>query len=817
MKNKILFFCTAFALLGHQTIGTTAKKTLTNQKKHGLEAITKDNVETIIDTTLGKTSTAFPPKAKQKKRILFDYENEDLTNVINYIAAQMGINIILPQGTNAIKTKLSLSFNKKIRLKEAWDLLQTLLDVAGYSIAPNGNMFIVMPNTQGINQEPMPTYIGIKPELLPNNDQRIRYLYYLANLTITNQDDNELRKVLKTLLPKTAVVQADTNANALLIIDKASNINAAMKIIVQLDKPGFKEKMEIVPLRHSDAQTVASLLSDQLLKAQQQKSRYRLDAKKESKDSLYFSPYTKAIPVERTNSIILLGRSQAVNRIKDFIYKYIDVELESGKSILHVYQLQYLDAQKMAEVLNNVVKTAGKSGAQQARGSRSRGGAERFFDEVYIKADTPSGEISEQRKYYGGNKLVIAARNEDWEQIKELITELDKPQPQVLIEVLIADIIISDLKQLGATFRNPAKIPLPNEVDIQSGQCDPGIVPDSWTDPTTVQSDILRKSIADDGSKSDAGPNSIASLQAPGSMIISFADNDGKVFSMAQILKRFDTRKVLSLPHVIATHNKEASIEDTQIRRLRGNVSSGESAATIRFEEVKAELKLSITPRISSSNNVTLAISVNINEFTSGDTDPNGTNQRVIRQVDTIAQVRNEDILAIGGLTSTREIHGSSKTPILGDIPLLGWFFKKRSTTNSKTNLTVFIKPTIIMPRLRGGVGSYTTDYIALARNYSKEGTLFDSLNQPITRWFFKSDVDANQALDEFLAKDDLKNGHASYIARDNNTTIDAEITQKVLNQNEAKEVAKKPLTKKDQVNKIKKLVADDDNPFMAG
>ena len=115
----------------------------------------------------------------------------------------------------------------------------------------------------------------------------------------------------------------------------------------------------------------------------------------------------------------------------------------------------------------------------------------------------------------------------------------------MLIEVLIADIIINDLKRLGATFRNPCKIPLPNEVDIQSGQCDPGIVTDSWEDPTTIQSDILRKSIADDGSKNDAGPNSIASLQAGGSTIISFADSDGKVFSMAQILKIFDTRKVL--------------------------------------------------------------------------------------------------------------------------------------------------------------------------------------------------------------------------------------------------------------------------------
>ena len=121
----------------------------------------------------------------------------------------------------------------------------------------------------------MPTYIGVKPELLPNNDQRIRYLYYLANLTITNQEDNEIRKILKSIFPKSAIVQADTNANALLIIDKASNINAAMKIIVQLDQPGFREKMEIIPLRHSDAKTVAKLLSDQLLKAKKPANRYR--------------------------------------------------------------------------------------------------------------------------------------------------------------------------------------------------------------------------------------------------------------------------------------------------------------------------------------------------------------------------------------------------------------------------------------------------------------------------------------------------------------------------------------------------------------
>ena len=144
MKNKSLVTCTVLCMFITSTMGTNIKDAAKQKDEKKLSIPTEQALEPIIDITLGKTSTAFPSKNKQKKRISFDYENEDLANVINYIAAQMGINIILPQGPNAIKTKLSLSFNKKIRLKEAWDLLQTLLDIAGYSIGPNGDMFIVI-------------------------------------------------------------------------------------------------------------------------------------------------------------------------------------------------------------------------------------------------------------------------------------------------------------------------------------------------------------------------------------------------------------------------------------------------------------------------------------------------------------------------------------------------------------------------------------------------------------------------------------------------------------------------------------------------
>ena len=89
--------------------------------------------------------------------------------------------------------------------------------------------------------------------------------------------------------------------------------------------------------------------------------------------------------------------------------------------------------------------------------------------------------------------MIIAARSDDWKRIRPLIEELDQPQPQVLIEVLIADLTLDDTRALGSMFRNPLSIPMPNKMNIQSGQLNadtltptPGIVPNSFGNPETI-------------------------------------------------------------------------------------------------------------------------------------------------------------------------------------------------------------------------------------------------------------------------------------------------------------------------------------------
>ncbi len=172
------------------------------------------------------------------------------------------------------------------------------------------------------------------------------------------------------------------------------------------------------------------------------------------------------------NRLFILGKDTSVTRIKDFIDEYIDKAPESGKSILHTYNLQYLDAQELQPILEKLVKSNQATPSQQGQVVKeAAGGPQRYFEGVVIVAETPqlrkeahaiSGATSvtgaEQTTaganavYHGGNRLIIAAKQADWERIKTIIQKLDEPSMQVILEVLILDITADRLKQVGRNY-----------------------------------------------------------------------------------------------------------------------------------------------------------------------------------------------------------------------------------------------------------------------------------------------------------------------------------------------------------------------------
>lgn len=759
-KQKTLSMRIAFSIFllsaGLYTIPVNTKDTsdasiekILDQKLNN--SLTRDHLnQDIAEEEIVRSVVKNNRAVEQEKTIDINYNDADLIDVINRFAQLRGVNIILPTGANIIKSKLTLQMGERLSIEQVWKLLYTIVDIAGYSLIKRLDAYVIVKTDKDIARRAMPIYIGVAPQDLPSTNKRIRYLYYLSNIQVPNigsKGDSELHNLLSHILPQEAITRYMPSSNGLLIVEQAHIIKAAMKVVLEFDKVGFKENLEVIKLRYSTADIVAEIFNKNILPVAQPRNRRRLGSRGKSK-ARYFPKSMKIIAEPRTNTLILLGRQQAIDRVKEFIFSYIDVNLGSGKSILHTYKLQYLDAEPFVKTLESIVASAAGGGTGQSRASGKAKGPERFFDGVIIKTDTPPSKKGEEKAYAGSNQLIIAARNDDWKRIKKLIEKLDRPQPQVIIEVLIADIQINDDRLLGSHTRNPKAMPLPefinSESDVQFQSAQTNVALASKTDGG-LQVDLLQEP-----GFTPSAPNTViippfGATLSPGAGFVSLSDSDGKTWSILQVLQRYENSKILSHPHIVATNNQLAKVVIGEIRLVRGPSTSGQAGVTTaQLQEKEASLKVNITPRISGGNTVNLQVSVILNEFI-GD-----VGNQIDRSVITNANVLSGSILALGGLIKINTSHGLNATPILGRIPLIGWLFKKKSSEIIRNNLTVFIRPTIVQPRLRGGIDTYTRDYINVAKQYVKDGMLFDTLRDPITRWFFRTGVSAEDAIDAF-------------------------------------------------------------------
>ncbi|KIX85401.1 hypothetical protein J120_00235 [candidate division TM6 bacterium JCVI TM6SC1] len=719
--------------------------------------ITTPENELTQDTDVVAIETPKNLPAVKKKRpshkIPINYQNEDLTDIINQLAGYNGFNIIFP--LTPLNTRITWSLPGLHRVDQAWDLLFTFMDIAGYNLVPRGpRTYSVVKTTRDIGREPLPEYIGVPYDQIPNTDERIRYLYFLNHIKLS--DDNEIGGILRNLLPTETGMslevaaankpvlgvqfRVDQATNTILIVDKASNIRGVMKIIMALDQPGFDEKLYFYYPKNVSARLIEDLFAKIMSKTEDPTARFNTSSRK-PKEGMTFSRNVRVIAEPRTNAVLIMGRSNSVEKVKSFIRQYIDIEIDTGTSILHVYHLKNLNARQFKPILEQIIRSGRQGGTGQSQQGADQGiGPERFFDEVLIATDETEAPLARQagetslnsvNARAGGNKLIIAARSDDWLRIKELIQRLDIPQPQVILEVLIADLLIDEIRQLGFQIRNPSQVPIfGDNVSFQSANLG-RVILDSATNPTTIDSDLLGRTIPTDRTLINSFP--------VGSTAVSFNDPDtGATWAVGQLLDRIDYRRIISNPHTIVLNNQEADVTVGEQRLVQGGASGNFPGTTsINRENLDAFIRLRVVPRISSSQTINLAVEITANNFTS--VTDNTIEERIVR---TNANVRNGSILVLGGLTRTSTAETVVGTPILSKIPFFGWLFKARQQEQIKTNLTIFISPIIIMPDNFAMAQGYTCDYAQMADAYLQEGLVFEGLRDPITRWFFRNAIE---------------------------------------------------------------------------
>ncbi len=688
-----------------------------------------------------------PPKLA-KKMVNFNFENEDLITIINYLAGELKINVLLPMPPNNITAKATLRHQKKMSLHDAFVRLQTILDTAGYNILPHGkNTYMVVKTDQAENRDALPTYIGVAAQELPSSDVRIRYVYFFENIKIPTGGGGqaaEIKIMLEDMLkdpnhPGTGDVLFDSATNAMILTANSYSIKVAMQVISELDKTGFRELVEVVRLVHTSAPFVAKFLNDQLLAPTPQHGPQGAAVFPPNADHALFAKTVKIVADPRSNSLILLGRTQALDRLKDFIYKYIDVPLESGDSIIHVYDLQYLDAGIFADDLINIIKSPEIPG--QAKGAASV--EARQFQGVIIAAEkyaeaqklvTKAGEAGAIAQ--GGNRLIIAAKKSDWIALKHLIDDLDKPQPQVSLDVLVVDVALADVHAITNQLRNPNQVVARNvnfqfngdgTVGGNNGQI-------LNTPPVNLNTDLL---LVNPNPGNTPGAN-LATAQTPGTFILSFFDQyTNGIWWVMNILQTYANTRILSHPHITTVNQRQANVSVAETRLAAGPVKQNPDGSTVATQvNLTADLTVELLPRINLSNSINMQIAVKINNFLAGTNNNNTINTRTVI---TNATVGNGEVLVLGGLVQNNETSNGQEIPLLSSLPLVGWMFKGNTKEVTRNNLMVFIAPTVVKPRLSGGVTPFTADKFAVGEQLMASGELFNNLRDPVNRWYFAS------------------------------------------------------------------------------
>jgi type II secretory pathway component GspD/PulD (secretin) len=751
------------------------------------------------------------------KTISLNFINEPIANIVNKLASLKKANIILPLpkeggsspasalgGSAAPKDffdiKVNLYKEEKVTADEAWSLLTTFLNVSGYSIYKRKDSYQIK-LLSDVNKAPLPLYVNVPINSLPDNNEQIRYIYYFKKISVYNKSGTittNLKNMLNSILinPKssgknpspismpgsiggatTDIFEINHKQNSLIITNPSSQIKAVMKIITHIDKKGFDEVVEVIPIKHAHPNDIEKLLT-QLVQNIDDDPFLRFGPQAPSKDrsDAIFSANTRIIAMDRIKSVAVIGSKNSIKKVSKFINENLDIPISEGLSLIHVKPLQYLKSDEAVAPLKAILKNQTQQASSGFGYNQSKtSSAGELFSNVIITSEVEEKEKTTQTQTQGqsgwgqqetgtsaaptigGNNLIIAAKELEWLVINKLIDQLDQPQLQVAIETLIVDVSVSDDKLLAAQMRNPLNPSKPGDLNWQttpmgdvSRAQNSSLISTRTLDGKsykTVAADLGEKIFKVSGTNKYLSKAVSETIVGKGSTILTFRDDESGIAAILQMLDKQSNTTILSQPFVVTANNQQANITSSEIKWVDGGSDQASSNGNVIISKVQidAKLEVSITPRINKNGkDVNLEIKITANEFAGEN------NNKLTRQVVTNSHMKNKQVLVLGGLTKSDDINSEVGVPILSKIPVIGSLFKKRSKEKGKKMLMIFISPRVIKPQIIKDKNIYKNTYTHKKIKYvidgvdqsNKEtyGDNFENLEDPITRLFFSSE-----------------------------------------------------------------------------
>ncbi|MCW8893399.1 MAG: type II secretion system secretin GspD [Deltaproteobacteria bacterium] len=583
--------------------------------------------------------------------VTLDFQNVELVDMIGTISELTGKNFVYDE---AVRGKVSIVSPKPVSVADAYRLFSTVLKVKGFTIIPSGKVNKII-SIRSAKEENLPISDG-----QGLGEQFITRLIELKNLDATVVVDT----ILRPLMPKTSHVVAHEPTNTVVITDSAANIKRLAKILTSLDSSWDGEKMEIVPLRFSEAEETAALVLQVLEGGASVPVRGAKPGTTARKKSM-----GQIIPYGRTNKLMLIGDAEFVASTRKLVQQ-LDEKADTDGAGVHVYYLEHAEAEGLSETLNRII-----SGAKKAPTAKKDAQAEEVFGEVVVTADKPT------------NALIVNSTAKDYENVQGLIRQLDIKRKQVFVEALILELSMDALMDLGTSLQGAVEAGNDSLI-FGSSNADKGAFSSTDGVPT-----VLTQAV-----------NGIllGGLFNPITTVINGEEVTVPALSALIGLSQTDSNvNVLSAPRLLTSDNEEAEIvvgKNVPIITSRSTDNAGNPINSVERQD--AALTLRFTPQITEGNLVRLKIYQEISSVAAESTATGSVNEvgptfkKTLLRNSIVA--RDGETVVLGGLFQTDTTASVTKVPLLGDIPILGHLFKRTKDIENKTSLLIFITPRVI-------------------------------------------------------------------------------------------------------------------------
>lgn len=606
----------------------------------------------------------------------------DIRAFIQDAARVTGRTFIIDQ---RVQGKVSVVTDRPLSRSEYFEIFLSTLRANGLVAVPApGGAYRIQPADGAAGQ---PSAVG----RASNRNQFVTEVFRLRSI-----DAASVMETLRPLVSKDGSVTANRGGNSVVVADYADNIARIRQVIARIDRD--TAATEMVLLKNAGAREIATSLQ-------------ALVGGAGGGGEGAPAAAATVVPIDSSNSIAIRGDAGTVARLAAMA-RDLDRQAASGTEI-RVHWLEHADAEKLLPVLQQLV---GQAGIPVMSGAASVGSAPAEAP-VPATAALASGNGIATRgpaivtRYEGANAIIVAASSDVQRMLGETIRQIDTRREQVLVEAIIVEISDAAARKLGVQFllgstntgfaATNYSNASPNILTLAGAY---GATRLGTTETTVVAPDGTRTTTTTTengdlaGTLQQSAVNSLLNATGGFGGIATRLGSNGFLGAIVNAVRSDTDSNILSTPSVMTLDNQKASIlVGQEVPVTTGEALSGNFDNAFRtVQRQNVGIQLEVKPQINAGGAIKLFLRQEVSSI-AGPVSNNSSDLIINkREIETTVTVDDGEILALGGLLDDNERKTIERIPLLSDIPGLGELFKSRSKSRTKTNLMVFIRPTIL-------------------------------------------------------------------------------------------------------------------------